>query len=129
MHGTTKLNIEKMNEKYRIAGSKGQKEVKLEPGDLVWLHLRKERFSDLRKSKLMFMVLLRFLRKSMIMHINLNCLQSLGLVPHLTFQIYDLTSEKMRLYRGRHQIKRGRMMMTSLRQIQPLLLLRCREQL
>jgi hypothetical protein len=24
-----------------------------EPGDLVWLHLRKERFPDLRKSKLM----------------------------------------------------------------------------
>jgi hypothetical protein len=53
MHETTKLNIEKMNEKYRIAGSKGQKEVKLELRDLVWLHLRKERFSDLRKSKLM----------------------------------------------------------------------------
>ena len=29
------------------------KEVKLEPGDLVWLHLRKERFLDLRKSNLM----------------------------------------------------------------------------
>jgi hypothetical protein len=42
MHETTKLNIEKMNEKYRFASSKGQKEVKLEPGDLVWLHLRKE---------------------------------------------------------------------------------------
>jgi hypothetical protein len=42
MHETTKLNIEKMNEKYRIIGSKGQKEVKLELGDLVWLHLRKE---------------------------------------------------------------------------------------
>jgi hypothetical protein len=53
MHETTKLNIEKMNEKYRIAASKGRKEVKLEPGDLVWLHLRKERFSKLRKSKLM----------------------------------------------------------------------------
>jgi translation initiation factor IF-1 len=52
MHETTKLNIEKMNEKYRIAGSKGRKEVKLEPGDLVWLHLRKEWFPDLRKSKL-----------------------------------------------------------------------------
>jgi translation initiation factor IF-1 len=39
MHETTKLNIEKMNEKYRIASSKGRKEVKLEPGDLVWLHL------------------------------------------------------------------------------------------
>jgi hypothetical protein len=53
MHETTKLNIEKMNEKYRIAASKGCKEVKLEPGDLVWLHLRKERFPELRKSKLM----------------------------------------------------------------------------
>jgi hypothetical protein len=42
-----------MNEKYRIAASKGRKEVKLEPGDLVWLHLRKERFVELRKSKLM----------------------------------------------------------------------------
>jgi hypothetical protein len=52
MHETTKHNIEKMNEKYRIAGSKGRKEVKLELGDLVWLHLRKDRFSDLRKSKL-----------------------------------------------------------------------------
>jgi hypothetical protein len=53
MHETTKLNIEKMNEKYRIAASKGRKEVKLEPGHLVWLHLRKERFLELRKSKLM----------------------------------------------------------------------------
>jgi hypothetical protein len=53
MHETTKLNIEKMNEKYRIAASKGRKEIKFEPGDLVWLHLRKERFSELRKSKLM----------------------------------------------------------------------------
>jgi hypothetical protein len=42
-----------MYEKYQITGSKGRKEVKLEPGDLVWLHLQKERFSDLRKSKLM----------------------------------------------------------------------------
>jgi hypothetical protein len=42
MHETTKLNIEKINEKYRIAASKGCKEVKLEPGDLVWLHLIKE---------------------------------------------------------------------------------------
>jgi hypothetical protein len=43
MHKTTKLNIEKMNEKYHIAASKGRKEVKHELGDLVWLHLRKER--------------------------------------------------------------------------------------
>jgi hypothetical protein len=53
MHETTKLQIEKMNEKYHITDSKGRKEVKLEPGDLVWVHLRKNRFPDLRKSKLM----------------------------------------------------------------------------
>jgi hypothetical protein len=53
MHETTKLNIEEMNEKYRIAASKGRKEVKLEPDDLVWQHFRKERFPELRKSKLM----------------------------------------------------------------------------
>jgi hypothetical protein len=53
IHETTKHNIEKMNEKYRIASSKGRNEVKLESGDLVWLHLRKDRFPDLRKSKLM----------------------------------------------------------------------------
>jgi hypothetical protein len=38
MHETTKLNIEKINVKYHIAASKGRTEVKLEPGDLVWLH-------------------------------------------------------------------------------------------
>jgi hypothetical protein len=37
MHETIKLNIEKMNEKYCIAASKGRKEVKPEPGDFVWL--------------------------------------------------------------------------------------------
>jgi hypothetical protein len=50
---TIKHNIEKMTEKYRVAGSKGKRVVKLEQGDLVWLHLRKDRFPDLRKSKLM----------------------------------------------------------------------------
>jgi hypothetical protein len=53
LHASTKENIEKMTEKYKLAGSQGRKAVKLEPGDLVWLHLRKDRFLDLRKSKLM----------------------------------------------------------------------------
>ena len=35
LHKTTKENIEKMTEKYRIAGSKGRKELKLESNDLV----------------------------------------------------------------------------------------------
>ena len=42
-----------MIEKYRIAGSKGRKELKLEPSDLVWLHLRNDRFPELRMSKIM----------------------------------------------------------------------------
>jgi hypothetical protein len=53
LHASTKANIEKMTEKYRIAGSQGRKPVKLEVGDLVWLHLRKNRFPELRKSKFM----------------------------------------------------------------------------
>ncbi|WVZ84697.1 hypothetical protein U9M48_031693 [Paspalum notatum var. saurae] len=53
LHKTTKDNIEKINERYRDAGNKGRKKINLEPGDLVWLHSRKDRFPDLRKSKLM----------------------------------------------------------------------------
>jgi translation initiation factor IF-1 len=103
MHETTKLNIEKMNDKYHIAASKDRKEVKLEPGDLVWLHLRKEQFLELRKSKLMSCAAgpFKFLLRSMIIHINLSCLPSSGLVLALTFQIFDLTWEKkMRCHRG-----------------------------
>jgi hypothetical protein len=53
MHELTKENIERMNAKYKLAGDKGRKRVVFAPGDLVWLHLRKDRFPDLRKSKLM----------------------------------------------------------------------------
>ena len=53
MHETTKKNIECMNNKYKLAGSQGRKHFVFDPGDLVWLHLRKDRFPDLRTSKLM----------------------------------------------------------------------------
>ena len=53
MHELTKENIERMNAKYKLAGDKGRKHVVFAPGDLVWLHLRKDRFPDLCKSKLM----------------------------------------------------------------------------
>jgi hypothetical protein len=42
-----------MNGKYKISDDKGRKQLDFAPGDLVWLHLRKERFPNLRKSKLM----------------------------------------------------------------------------
>jgi hypothetical protein len=53
LHETTKENIERMNSKYKLAGDKGRKHLIFEPGELVWLHLRKDRFTALRKSKLM----------------------------------------------------------------------------
>jgi hypothetical protein len=53
LHETTKENIERMNTKYKISGDKGRKQLDFTPGDLLWLHLRKERFPDLRKSKLL----------------------------------------------------------------------------
>ena len=53
LHETTKSNIERMNAKYKIAGDKGRKSLVFDVGDLVWLHLRKDRFPELRKSKLM----------------------------------------------------------------------------
>jgi hypothetical protein len=53
LHETTKENIERMNAKYKLIGDKDRKQLDFAPGDLVWLHLRKEQFSDLRKSRLM----------------------------------------------------------------------------
>jgi hypothetical protein len=89
MHETTKENIERMNAKYKISGDKSRKQLDFEPGDLVWLHLRKERFSDLRKSKLMPRAdgPFKVLKKLMRMHISLICLQILSLVQHLILQI------------------------------------------
>jgi hypothetical protein len=91
MHETTKLSIEKMNEKYHITASKGHKEVKLEPDDLVWLHLRKEQFPKLRKSKLMSRAVGPF---KILAKINDNAYK-LELPP------------EFRVSRGQHQCKRG----------------------
>lgn len=53
MHRKVKEQIEKKNEGYRRAANKGKKQVRFVPGDLVWIHLRKERFPAQRKPKLM----------------------------------------------------------------------------
>ena len=42
-----------MNSKYKLAGDKGRRHIVFEPGDHFWLHLRKDRFPNLCKSKLM----------------------------------------------------------------------------
>jgi hypothetical protein len=90
MHETTKLNIEKMNEKYQVASSKCRKEVKFEPGDLVWLHLKKSGFLIWGSPNLclVLMVLLKFLRKINDNSYKLELPLEFG-VTH-TFNILDL---------------------------------------
>jgi hypothetical protein len=79
-----------MNANYKISGDKGRKQLDFAPGDLVWLHLRKERFPDLRKSKLMpradgpFKVLEKINENSYKLHLSID----FGVSP--TFNITDL---------------------------------------
>ena len=44
--------IEKANVAYQAQANKHKKRVVFQPGDLVWIHLRKERFPSKRKNKL-----------------------------------------------------------------------------
>ena len=50
IHEKTKANIERRTEQYARIANKGRKQVIFEPGEWVWLHLRKERFPEQRKS-------------------------------------------------------------------------------
>ena len=53
LHEMVESKIEKANASYQAQASKHKKKVVFYPGDLVWVHLRKERFHSKRKSKLM----------------------------------------------------------------------------
>ncbi|OMO52725.1 Integrase, catalytic core [Corchorus capsularis] len=53
LHARVRAQIEKKTQHYMKNANKGRKEVIFEPGDWVWLHLRKERFPEKRKSKLL----------------------------------------------------------------------------
>ncbi|XP_065874792.1 uncharacterized protein [Euphorbia lathyris] len=52
LHEQVKQQLEKKNEHYAKQANKGRQCVLFEPGDWVWLHMRKERFPAQRKSKL-----------------------------------------------------------------------------
>jgi len=52
LHEQVKAQIAKKDESYVKQANKNRKEVVLEPGDWVWVHMRKERFPKQRKSKL-----------------------------------------------------------------------------
>ncbi|XP_075521546.1 LOW QUALITY PROTEIN: uncharacterized protein LOC142554754 [Primulina tabacum] len=53
LHEKVKANIERRNEQYARQANKRKKKVTFEKGDWVWLHLRKERFPEKRRSKLL----------------------------------------------------------------------------
>ena len=44
LHEDTRRNIEKKSTQYAKQANKGKKQVLFQPGDLVWLHLRKDHF-------------------------------------------------------------------------------------
>ncbi|XP_075675469.1 uncharacterized protein LOC142644780 isoform X2 [Castanea sativa] len=52
LHESVRQHIEKKNEQYVTKANKGRRQVLFEPGDWVWVHMRKERFSARRRSKL-----------------------------------------------------------------------------
>ena len=53
LHNKVQDQIKKANERYQTQANKHRKQALFKPGDLVWVHLRKERFLPKRKSKLM----------------------------------------------------------------------------
>ncbi|PKI67450.1 hypothetical protein CRG98_012034 [Punica granatum] len=65
-----KKQIEKKNTAYAQGANKGRKEVHFNPCDLVWIHLRKERFPSKRKSKLMSRAEVPFLVKEKVNNDN-----------------------------------------------------------
>uniref|UniRef100_A0A2N9FXX0 Integrase catalytic domain-containing protein n=1 Tax=Fagus sylvatica TaxID=28930 RepID=A0A2N9FXX0_FAGSY len=53
IHEKARLNIERRTEQYATQANKGRRQLVFEPGDWVWLHMRKERFPAKRRSKLL----------------------------------------------------------------------------
>ncbi|KAH9657915.1 Endonuclease [Citrus sinensis] len=53
LHERTRQHIEKRTEQYATQANKVRKQVVFQPGDWVWVHMRKERFPTQRRSKLL----------------------------------------------------------------------------
>ena len=52
IHEKAREHIMRKTEQYASQANKGRKRIVFEPGDWVWLHMRKERFPAQRRSKL-----------------------------------------------------------------------------
>ena len=97
IHETAKLNIERRTEQYAKQANKGRRKVVFEPGDWVWLHMRKKRFPS-KGARSYFLVVMdrfKFLLASMIMPINWTYQVSILLVLHLMFLIFLLLTQVM----------------------------------
>ena len=70
IHDRARANIEKMTKMYEKRANKGRKEMLFEPGDLVWVHLWKDRFPEQHKSPEL-MVHSKCFAKLMTMHMKL----------------------------------------------------------
>jgi len=53
LHAKVQEKIEKFNKKAKSYAKKKRREAHFQPRDIVWIHLRKERFPSNRKAKLM----------------------------------------------------------------------------
>ncbi|KAH9648162.1 WD REPEATS REGION domain-containing protein [Citrus sinensis] len=53
LHERTRQHIEKRTKQYATQANKGRKQVVFQPGDWVWVHMRKERFPAQMRSKLL----------------------------------------------------------------------------
>ena len=89
MNKRVKNQIENQTKVYPTKGNRGRKELILNEGDWVWLHLRKDRFPTKRKSKLALegKELFRFWRGSITMPIGWTSRKSMESTPLLTFMI------------------------------------------
>jgi hypothetical protein len=52
IHERVQLQIAQKNEKFASQANKGRRRIIFEPGDWVWIHMRKERFPAHRRTKL-----------------------------------------------------------------------------
>jgi hypothetical protein len=81
IHEMVQLQILQKNEKFASQANKGQRRVIFEPGDWVWVHMRKERFPAHRRTK--------FLEKinDNAYKVDLPCEYNVS----ATFNVYDLS--------------------------------------
>jgi len=90
LHQKVKIQIQQQSDKYVRKNNKGKRAISFEEGNWVWLHLRKDRFPNQRKSKLIprgdgpFQILKKINNNAY----QLDLPEDYG--EHITFNVIDL---------------------------------------